>query len=84
MGLWVLMPTHILSAIVLEVFVYKEIEGTREGWESCQTGLKMSEREGEVWMETRPFVTLNQKWSIESCIYFLEATDLGIRTPLVT
>ena len=36
----VLMPTHILFAVVLEMFVYKEIEGAMEGWESCQTGLK--------------------------------------------
>ena len=84
MGLWILMPTHILFAIVLEIFVYKEIEGTMEGWESCKTGLKMSGREGEGWMETGPFVNLSQKWSIESCIYFLEATDLGIPRHLLT
>ena len=46
--------------------------------------VKMSEREGEGWMETKPFVTLNQKWSVESHVYFLEATDLGIPTHLVT
>ena len=39
-GALVLMPIHILFAVVLEMFVYKEIEGAMEGWESCQTGLK--------------------------------------------
>ena len=76
------MPTHILFAVVLEMFVYKEIEGAMEGWESCQTGLKwVKEREKVGWSQSHLWT-----WTKSGQLspMFLEATDLGIPTHLVT